>query len=105
MEEAKSRKRRRHKSEAAKSSDALGALQLDDSPPVMWSPEGSGFEASRMSPAGQQQARWQATSAWNSLPEARQWRIARNFVLLTLAALCSVAVLLLLLAGVQAIFG
>ncbi|HEY8080995.1 MAG TPA: hypothetical protein VIE15_02815 [Acidimicrobiales bacterium] len=33
-------------------------MQADETPPVMWPEEGSGFEADPFSPAGTEQRRW-----------------------------------------------
>jgi hypothetical protein len=38
-----------------------GGSRIVDEPPVMWSPPGSGFEASPLSPAGEMQGFWRLT--------------------------------------------
>ena len=38
--------------------DTLGWPTPDETPPVMWSEPGSGFEANQYSPAGQMQRQW-----------------------------------------------
>ncbi len=61
----------------------------DPTPPVMWSPPGSGFQPSTFSPAGQSQRLWNAVRSWNSAP--RDLR-RRAISLTALAALIEIAI-------------
>jgi hypothetical protein len=49
-----------------------------DEPPVMWSPPGSGFEASPLSPAGEMQNFWRLTGGGSDLHEADARRQRRR---------------------------
>jgi hypothetical protein len=55
-----------------------------DEPPVMWSPPGSGFEASSLSPAGEMQGFWRLTGRGDDVhekdapPVGRAGRVGRT---------------------------
>jgi hypothetical protein len=49
-----------------------------DEPPVMWSPPGSGFEASPLSPAGEMQGFWRLTGRGSDAHEKEASRLERG---------------------------
>lgn len=76
----KPRKRRRPLPKVRSSADAIS-----NEPPIMWSPPGSGFEASPYSPAGRAQQMWALVGGLRSR-NRRQTRAMRLMLLLVLAA-------------------
>ena len=52
------RRRKPKRPPPSPSDDALGWPTSDETPPIMWSEPGSGFEASPFSPAGRMQYLW-----------------------------------------------
>lgn len=58
---------------------------MSNEPPIMWSPPGSGFEASSYSPAGRAQQTWAFVRGLRS-GHRRQTRAMRLLLLLVLAA-------------------
>lgn len=69
----------------------------------MWSPPGSGFEASNWSPAGRAQAQWRAVRGWNSMSPYRRAAAVRAFLKLVLAGLGVVALVSILAAALSAV--
>ena len=76
-------------------------VPVDDTPPVMWSPPGSGFEASPLSPAGRSQALWRATLGWNRLSPRRQRAVRRRLLRLYALGVALVVASMALVAALQ----